>query len=86
MLKKIYKELAAIRKELQAIREELNLGNRMIVVRRPYAPREEVVTAKEWLQILDGLEPGGSRSLSCRPYAPVHKSGKAGRDESLEAK
>lgn len=75
MLRKIYKELAAIRDELRAIREELNLGNRMIVVRRPYGAREEVVTVREGLQILDGLEPGGIRSLSCRPYTPVHKSG-----------
>ena len=75
MLRKIYKELAAIRDELRAIREELNLGNRMIIVHRPYGAREEVVTVREGLQILDGLEPGGIRSLSCRTYTPVHKSG-----------
>ncbi len=75
MFRKIYKELAAIRKELQAIRKDLDFGNKLLVARRPYGAREEVVTVKEWLQILDGLEPGGSRSLSCRPYAPVHKSG-----------
>lgn len=86
MLKKIYKELVAIKDELRAIREELDLGDRMIVVRRPYGVREEVVTVREGLQILDGLEPGGTRSLSCRPYTRVHKSGKTGRDESLEAR
>ncbi len=75
MLGKIYKELAAIRKELQTISKNLDLGNRMIVIRRPYGAREELVTVKEGLRILEKLEPKGGHALSCRPYSDSYKSG-----------
>lgn len=67
MLRKIYRELVAIRRELQATSKNLDFGNRMIVIRRPYGAREELVTVKEGFQILEKLEPEGNHALSCRP-------------------
>lgn len=42
MLKKIYRELVAIRKELQAIRSSLESADKFILARKPYSIRYEL--------------------------------------------
>lgn len=43
MLRKIYKELVAIRKEFQAIRENLEPYDKFVLIRQPYSACRELV-------------------------------------------